>query len=92
MPKLRAFELSPLPFEVTAALQSLGHRIALARKRRGHTQVEFADMLGVSTQTLVFIEQGRPTVQIGHYLRALWMLEIGDAVLNVIPVSPADAD
>lgn len=92
MAKTRSFELAPLPFEVTLALQSLGQRIAMARKRRGHTQLVFADMLGVSNQTLVFIEQGRPTVQIGHYLRALWLLEIGDAVLNVVPILPADAE
>jgi DNA-binding XRE family transcriptional regulator len=87
-----AFERSPLPFEVTVALQSLGHRIAVTRKQRGHTQAQFADMLGISNQTLVFIEQGRPTVQIGHYLRALWMLEIGDAVLNVVAVPLADPE
>jgi DNA-binding XRE family transcriptional regulator len=82
MPKIRAFEIAPLPFEVMAALQALGHRIAIARKERGHSQRDFADMLGIAPKTLVSLERGAPTVQIGHYARALWMLEIQDAVLG----------
>ncbi|MDP1527201.1 MAG: helix-turn-helix transcriptional regulator [Rhodocyclaceae bacterium] len=81
MPKVRAFEIAPLPFEVTASLQILGHRIAVGRKERGHSQREFADMLGIAPKTLVSLERGAPTVQIGHYARALWMLEIQDAIL-----------
>lgn len=91
MPKVRTFEIAPLPFEVMAALQALGQRIAVARKARGHSQREFADMLGVAPQTLVFIERGAPTVQIGHYARALWMLEIQDAVLGGFSIPPLDA-
>jgi DNA-binding XRE family transcriptional regulator len=82
MPKVRAFEIAPLPFEVMAALQALGHRIAIVRKVRGHSQRDFADMLGIAPKTLVSLERGAPTVQMGHYARALWMLEIQDAVLG----------
>jgi len=32
--------------------------------------------------TLVAIEKGAPNVQIGHYARALWLLEIQDAFLG----------
>ena len=39
-------------------------------------------MMGVSAQTLVSLERGAPTVQIGHYARALWLLDITDAVLG----------
>lgn len=82
MPKKRAFELSPLPFEVTASLEALGHRIALTRKERKQSQRVFADILGVAPATLVAIERGAPNVQIGHYARALWLLEIQDAFLG----------
>jgi DNA-binding XRE family transcriptional regulator len=81
MARVKSFELVPLPFEVLAALQGLGHRIARARAERGYNQRDFADMMGVSPQTLVSLERGAPTVQIGHYARALWMLEIPDASL-----------
>ena len=82
MPKKRAFELSPLPFEVSASLEALGHRIALSRKERKQSQRVFADVLGVAPATLVAIERGAPSVQIGHYARALWLLEIQDAFLG----------
>lgn len=82
MPKRRAFEISPLPFEVSAALEALGQRIALARKERKQSQRVFADILGLAPATLVAIERGAPNVQVGHYARALWLLEIQDAFLG----------
>lgn len=82
MTKRRAFEISPLPFELAAALDALGQRIAVARKERKQSQRVFADTLGVAPATLVAIERGAPNVQIGHYARALWLLEIQDAFLG----------
>ena len=38
-------------------------------------------MAGISAQTMMFLEQGRPTVQIGHYARAAWLLELRDVQL-----------
>lgn len=82
MPKRRAFEISPLPFEVSVALKALGQRIALARKERKQSQRVFADILGIAPATLVAIERGAPNVQVGHYARALWLLEIQDTFLG----------
>lgn len=82
MTKRRAFEISPLPFEIVASLEALGQRIALARKERKQSQRVFADILGVAPATLVSIERGAPNVQIGHYARALWLLEIQDTFLG----------
>lgn len=82
MPKRRAFEISPLPFEVSVALKALGQRIALARKERKQSQRVFADILGIAPATLVAIERGAPNVQVGHYARALWLLEIQNAFLG----------
>mgnify|MGYP001157829697 FL=1 len=82
MPKRRAFEISPLPFEVSVALEALGQRIALARKERKQSQRVFADILGIAPATLVAIERGAPNVQVGHYARALWLLEIQNAFLG----------
>ena len=39
-------------------------------------------MLGIAPATLVAIERGAPTVQIGHYARALWMLDVNHATLG----------
>lgn len=82
MSKRRAFEIAPLPFEVAASLEALGQRIAVARKERKQSQRVFADILGVAPATLVAIERGAPNVQIGYYARALWLLEIQDALVG----------
>ena len=66
MPKIRAFQIAPLPLETQAALQELGHLLAMARKGRGYSQRVLADMMGVAPATLVSLEKGAPTVQIGH--------------------------
>ena len=76
MPKARSFEISPLPLEAQFALEALGRRIAAARKERDYSQRAFAQMMGVSLTTLVSLEKGLPTVQIGHYARAAWLLEL----------------
>lgn len=75
MAKIRSFELAPLAPEVLASLALLGQKIAATRKARGITQREMATSIGISPQTMLFIEQGRPNVQIGHYARALSALD-----------------
>lgn len=82
MPKKRTFEIAPLPFEIMVSLEAIGHRIAVARKERKQSQRVFADIMGVAPATLVAIEKGLPSVQIGHYARALWLLEIQDLFLG----------
>lgn len=96
MPKKRTFEIAPLPFEVMASLEAIGHRIAIARKQRKYSQRVLADIMGVAPATLVAIEKGLPSVQIGHYARALWLLEIQDLFLGnfglpEIRVEPSNA-
>lgn len=101
MPKVRAFEISPLGSEAQSSLLSLGQQIATARKVRGATQRDMARQIGISPQTMLFIEQGRPNVQIGHYARALSALEAQalspetfrhqDGSIPKAPVTPAYA-
>lgn len=85
MPKTKAFEVSPLPLESQAALQFLGTRLALARKERGYSQRTFSDMAEMSLPTLVKMEQGAPTVQIGYYARAAWLLDVPFPALGSPP-------
>lgn len=87
MPKKRAFEVMPLSFEILVALEQLGGRIAAARKARRLSQRALADMLGIAPATLVALEHGQPTVQVGHYARAAWMLELGHAEIGDFGVS-----
>lgn len=92
MPKARAFERAPLPFEVIASLQALGDRVRAARKGRKLSVRDLADMLGISPVTMGSIERGAPTVQIGHYARALWLLEVADTRINSLAPSVFEAD
>ena len=66
--------LESLPPEVTASLAALGERLALARLRRRESQRQWAVRLGVSVPTLIRLEKGDPSVSMGVYATALWLL------------------
>jgi hypothetical protein len=57
------------------ALRSLGENLALARVRRKESQRVWAKRLGVSIPTLIRMEQGEPSVAVGVYATALWMID-----------------
>jgi transcriptional regulator with XRE-family HTH domain len=61
--------------EVANFLQTLGQRLRAARLARNDTMAVFAERLGVSERTVRSMEQGLPTVQIGTWLAALWILD-----------------
>lgn len=56
-------------------LRSLGQRLRRARLERNDTMAVFAERLGVSERTVRAMEHGLPTVQIGTWLAALWLLD-----------------
>jgi transcriptional regulator with XRE-family HTH domain len=66
--------ISTLPFPVEDALKTLGSRISLARRARGMTQPDLAARAGIGMSTLLAIERGASTVQIGFTLNTLWAL------------------
>lgn len=68
MPKRRAFEISPLPFEVSVALEALGQRIALARKERKQSQRVFADILGLALPPWLPSNGAHPMCRLGTML------------------------
>ncbi|EMS78150.1 helix-turn-helix domain-containing protein [Desulfotignum phosphitoxidans] len=57
------------------ALKNLGQRLKTARLARNDSQKEFAWRIGVSIPTLQNMEQGKPTVAIGTWIKALNMLD-----------------
>jgi DNA-binding XRE family transcriptional regulator len=66
---------SPEPDDLPAqALVRLGTRIRLARTRRKLRQEDLAKQIGRTRATVVAIEQGSPTTEIGAYVSALWAL------------------
>jgi transcriptional regulator with XRE-family HTH domain len=81
VPKQNLTRLSPLPLDAQFALRELGGRIAQARKERSLSQSEVADMLGISKNTYLSVEHGRPSAQMGHYARVIWLLDVEGSFL-----------
>jgi transcriptional regulator with XRE-family HTH domain len=69
---------------VSEVLSELGRRLRAARIERNDTMEVFAQRLGVSVGTVRAMERGAPTVKVGAWLNALWILNQLDAITNVL--------
>ena len=74
MPQVAAATRS-LPPAAESALRKLGADLATARKRRSESLKDWATRLQVSIPTLMRLERGDPTVSMGVWATALWMLD-----------------
>ncbi|MBC5764562.1 XRE family transcriptional regulator [Ramlibacter sp. GTP1] len=63
-----------MPPVAAAALRKLGGDLATARKRRRQSLRDWALRLQVSVPTLIRLEKGDPTVSMGVYATALWLV------------------
>ncbi len=70
--------------EVGEMLTGLGNRLRAARIERNDTMEVFAERLGVSVGTVRAMERGAPTVQVGVWLNALWILNELDTLKKVL--------
>ncbi|MEW5892268.1 MAG: helix-turn-helix transcriptional regulator [Pseudomonadota bacterium] len=75
--------LNSLPPEAAASLQTLGEQLALARLRRKESQKQWASRLGVSVPTLIRLEKGDPSVSMGVYATALWLLGLSGGLAEL---------
>jgi DNA-binding XRE family transcriptional regulator len=82
MPKSSTVARS-LPPVATAALRQLGENLAVARARRKESQRAWAQRIGVSVPTLIRLEKGDPTVSMGAYASALWLMGRVQALAEV---------
>lgn len=80
---MRSAVIDILPSRVKRALGKLGGDIALARRKRSLTTLMMAERLGVAKGTYLKIERGDPTVAMGAYAMALFVLGF-DAALGEI--------
>jgi transcriptional regulator with XRE-family HTH domain len=65
--------------EVSFTLAEIGARLRDLRIARGESQALFGTRIGVSRPTVKAIEQGEPTVHVGHWMAACWALNcLGD--------------
>ena len=63
-----------LPAAFDRALKDLGANLALARQRLKESQRAWASRLAVSVPTLIRMEKGDPSVGMGVYATALWLM------------------
>jgi DNA-binding XRE family transcriptional regulator len=73
-----------LPPKVRRSLAKLGLDLATARKKRSLTTAMMAERLGVAKSTYLRVEKGDPTVSMGVYAMALFVLGFGDALGEIV--------
>ncbi len=61
---------------IARTARDLGSVIKDARLRRGWTQADLADRIGVSRQWVIAFERGKPTSELGTALSALTALDL----------------
>jgi transcriptional regulator with XRE-family HTH domain len=81
---MRSTILDTLPPKVRRSLTKFGADIALARKKRNLTTLMMAERLGVAKSTYLRAEQGDPTVSMGVYAMALFVLGFGDSLGELV--------
>jgi transcriptional regulator with XRE-family HTH domain len=74
----------PPPLEVAAGLTEIGQAVRAARLRRQQSMQDLAGRIGVSLPTLRKLERGDPTVSLGTFVTALWVLNLLDGVREAV--------
>ncbi len=70
----RSLAKTAFPPEVTRVLKELGEGLKIARQRRRQSQIDLAERLMISRATLQRMEHGDPTVALGAWVTAAWLL------------------
>jgi transcriptional regulator with XRE-family HTH domain len=78
-----------LPLEATERIKELGHRLRLARIRRGMSIADVAAKAGINRNTLSALELGKQGVAMGVYVTVLWALGL-DRTLGGVAHPDAD--
>jgi DNA-binding XRE family transcriptional regulator len=73
-----------LPLAVRRSLSKLGRDLALARRKRSVTSALMAERIGVSKGTYLRAEKGDPTVSMGVYAMAFFVLGFGEPLGDLI--------
>lgn len=65
-------------------IELLAQNIAIARKRRGETQAQWASKLGVSVPTVARIERGDPSVAMASYVMCMWLINQAEGLADLV--------
>ncbi len=81
---MRSTVYDVLPPKVKRSLKKFGSDLAMARRKRSLTTMMMAERLGVAKSTYLRIESGDPTVSLGAYAMALFVLGFGEALGDLV--------
>ena len=87
---MQSSALESLPPPVRRSLTKLGSDIATARRKRNLTAVMMAERVGAAKTTYLKVEKGDPSVSMGIYAMALYVLGFGEAVGDIVDPRPDD--
>jgi hypothetical protein len=73
-----------LPPPTRRALAKLGQDLVTARRKRRFTVAMMVERMGVATNTYRRVEKGDPTVAMGAYAMALFVLGLGSALGDLV--------
>lgn len=73
-----------LPPSLKRALRKFGDDLTSARKKRRLTVAMMAERLGIARTTYLRLEKGDPTVSLGAYAMALFVLGFGNALFDLV--------
>jgi len=79
-----------LPPKVRRALAKLGTDLAIARRKRRVSAQSMAERLGVAKSTWRRVEKGDPSVSMGVYAMALFVLGFDRALAELVDASRDD--
>src|SRR2546428_10181559 len=81
---MRSLVRDVLPPPVRRAFSKFGADLGLARRKRGLTAAMAAERIGVSLATYHRLEKGDPTVSLGAFAMALFVLGFGTALGDIV--------
>ena len=81
---MQSSALESLPPRVCRSLAKLGGDIATARRKRNLTTAMMAERIGSAKSTYLKVEKGDPSVSMGVYAMALFVLGFGDAIGDIV--------
>jgi DNA-binding XRE family transcriptional regulator len=81
---MQSAALESLPPMVRRGLTKLGRDIATARRKRHLTMAMMAERIGAAKTTYLKVEKGDPSVSMGIYAMALFVLGFGEAIGDII--------
>jgi DNA-binding XRE family transcriptional regulator len=76
-----------LPPALRRSLKKFGADLALARRKRHLTTAMMSERLGVSKSTYTRVEKGDPSVAMGVYAMALFVLGFGQGLVELVDPS-----